>query len=82
MDIFYKIYYIVRLIMPRSLQITVRRYLCIYMKDKYDYWPIDKKAGFIPDGWKGWPDNKKFAVVLTHDVDTAKGQKKCLNLYI
>jgi len=43
-------------------------------------WPIDKKAGKPPEGWKGWPDGKKFALVLMHDVDTDKGQQKCLQL--
>lgn len=33
-----------------------------------------------PAGWKGWPNNKKFAFVLTHDVDSAKGEQRCLDL--
>ncbi len=40
-------------------------------------WPIDEKADKPPDGWNGWPDQKQFALVLTHDVDTALGQEKC-----
>ncbi len=43
-------------------------------------WPIDEKAGRPPDGWRGWPDGKKFALVLMHDVDTAEGHEKCLEL--
>jgi hypothetical protein len=39
-------------------------------------WPIDEKASKAPAGWPGWPDQKKFALVLTHDVDTEIGQKK------
>ena len=27
--------------------------------------------------WSGWPGGKQFAVVLTHDVETARGQAKC-----
>ena len=38
-----------------------------------DIWPIDKNAGKPPEGWTGWPDGKKFALVLTHDVETAEG---------
>jgi hypothetical protein len=45
-----------------------------------DIWPIDEKAGALPEGWSGWPDGKKFALVLMHDVDTAKGHEKCLEL--
>ncbi|MFH1335031.1 MAG: hypothetical protein ABII96_00800, partial [Candidatus Zixiibacteriota bacterium] len=43
-------------------------------------WPIDEKAGALPEGWSGWPDGKKFALVLMHDVDTAEGHEKCLEL--
>lgn len=43
-------------------------------------WPIDKRAAEKPEGWKGWPAGKKFALVLTHDVETAKGQDKCHKL--
>lgn len=45
-----------------------------------DVWPIDEKAGRPPEGWRGWPGQKRFALVLTHDVDTARGQAKCREL--
>ena len=45
-----------------------------------DIWPIDEKAGNKPEGWQGWPEGKQFALVLTHDVDTAKGQERCYKL--
>lgn len=45
-----------------------------------DVWPIPKQPGAPPHGWPGWPEHKKFALVLTHDVDTAKGQEKCYDL--
>ena len=38
-----------------------------------DVWPIDEKAAKPPEGWTGWPDGKKFAIVLTHDVENLKG---------
>ncbi len=43
-------------------------------------WPIDERAKLPPHGWAGWPDGKKFALVLTHDIDTQKGQGKCFQL--
>jgi peptidoglycan/xylan/chitin deacetylase (PgdA/CDA1 family) len=43
-------------------------------------WPIDPKADGCPSQFPGWPENKKFALVLTHDVDTAHGQKNCFQL--
>ncbi len=45
-----------------------------------DIWPIDYSAGTPPGYWAGWPDNKQFALVLTHDVETGKGQDKCRRL--
>ncbi|WP_205747421.1 hypothetical protein [Desulfopila sp. IMCC35006] len=43
------------------------------LKNCADRWPIDAGSARPPDNWTGWPDNKKFALVLTHDVDTRKG---------
>ncbi|MEE9543460.1 MAG: hypothetical protein V3V95_06730 [Thermodesulfobacteriota bacterium] len=43
-------------------------------------WPIDREAGQRPDGWSGWPDGKKFALILTHDVETTKGHDNCRKL--
>jgi hypothetical protein len=43
-------------------------------------WPIDPEAGHPPAGWTGWPEQKKFALVLSHDVDTAEGHDRCLQL--
>ena len=49
--------------------------------DQYRHvWPIDPKAGSLPENWKGWPENKKFALVLSHDVDTQKGHDSCRKL--
>ncbi len=31
----------------------------------------------VPQGWAGWPGGKRFALVLTHDVDTARGAQRC-----
>jgi hypothetical protein len=43
-------------------------------------WPIDERAATAPQGWDGWPYDKKFALVLQHDVDTVKGQAQCIRL--
>jgi hypothetical protein len=77
----HKIYYQLKPLIPRSLQITLRRMVIQRKRKLYeDVWPIDEKAGRPPDGWRGWPDEKKFALVLMHDVDTEKGHEKCLDL--
>lgn len=43
-------------------------------------WPIDGRAGWKPEGFSCWPRQKRFAFVLQHDVDTAKGHEKCHHL--
>jgi len=43
-------------------------------------WPIDPEAAKHPVNWRGWPEGKKFAVVLTHDVEKRKGYGACESL--
>jgi peptidoglycan/xylan/chitin deacetylase (PgdA/CDA1 family) len=43
-------------------------------------WPINPLAGKRPEGWPGWPERKKFAFVLTHDVEGSKGLDNCHRL--
>lgn len=76
-----KTYYIFKPFIPRSLQITLRRFTALRKRKIYqDIWPINKNAGKKPDNWPGWPNRKKFALVLTHDVDTERGHEKCYQL--
>lgn len=66
---------------PRWVQIFLRRIYIDLIKNKYrKYWPINEKASQIPEGWSGWPDKKRFALILTHDVDTKGGEDKCIDL--
>jgi predicted glycosyltransferase/peptidoglycan/xylan/chitin deacetylase (PgdA/CDA1 family) len=75
------LYYKLKPIIPRWLQIQIRRQIALRKRAKYAYvWPIDEKAAKTPEGWTGWPDGKKFALVLTHDVETVKGLKNCRQL--
>ena len=56
-----------------------RKKLISYQLNKsYKIWPIDEKAKEKPSGWAGWPEKKKFSLVLTHDVETEKGLDKCI----
>jgi hypothetical protein len=43
-------------------------------------WPIDERAARAPAGWRGWPEGKRFALVLTHDVESAVGQARVRDL--
>jgi glycosyltransferase involved in cell wall biosynthesis len=74
-------YYFLKSFIPRRLQIYLRRTLINRkMLLNKNIWPIDKTAAAPPEGWRGWPDGKKFALVLTHDVETEKGLNKCREL--
>ncbi len=74
-------YYRCRPLIPRWFQIWIRsRIVHLKRQANVDVWPILEKAARPPEGWKGWPEQKRFALVLTHDVDTAQGQDKCLQL--
>jgi len=76
-----RIFYFLKPFIPRYLQLIIRRKIVFQKRLKYkNVWPIDEKASKQPDGWFGWPEGKRFALVLTHDVDTAKGQEKCRDL--
>lgn len=79
--LFNNIYYHLKPLIPRTAQIIIRRKIISIQRDKYkDTWPIDERAARPPKGWQGWPDGKKFALVLTHDVETEKGLDNCYNL--
>ena len=74
-------YYKIKPLIPRSLQIWLRRMIVYRKLKKYsNVWPIDDRAGKPPEGWTGWPEGKKFALVLTHDVESARGVGRCLEL--
>ncbi|MGI9543934.1 MAG: hypothetical protein ACR2MX_11785 [Cyclobacteriaceae bacterium] len=74
-------YYQLKTIIPRWLQLWLRRRWVKVRLPKYrSEWPILESAGTKPPGWKGWPEGKQFAVVLTHDVEFQKGHDRCLEL--
>lgn len=74
-------YYRVKPLMSRRLQIVLRR--MVAKSKRYFFrsvWPIDPMAGTTPPGFGGWPEGRRFSVVLTHDVDTARGLTRCESL--
>ena len=75
------LYYRVKPLIPRRVQLAVRRTAALRKRARVPHlWPIDESAGIPPENWRGWPFGKRFALVLTHDVDTEKGQGKCCEL--
>lgn len=74
-------YYHLRPLIPRRVQIALRRMVINLKRESCaGIWPINEKAGKPPEGFSGWPEKKKFALVLTHDIETAQGQEKCHKL--
>jgi hypothetical protein len=75
------IFYNIKPLIPRSVQLFFRRALARHKRKRVGtIWPIDPLAGKMPKNWPGWPDRSKFALVLSHDVDTEKGQGRALDL--
>ena len=73
-----KIFYSLKPFIPRTIQLALRRQLVLYKRKHCSHiWPIDPNAGKAPDKWHGWPDGKRFALVLSHDVDLQHGHDKC-----
>ncbi len=85
--IFMKFFYSIKPLIPRFLQIYFRRKKAKRIKNSFPKWPIDttledlKKRMLqnlnlerIPFIWF-WPEEKKFAFILTHDVETKEGLK-------
>jgi glycosyltransferase involved in cell wall biosynthesis len=69
-----RFYYFVKPIMPWRLRLALRRWRANRRRRSFaDVWPIDPRAARTPPGWPGWPHGKRFAVVLTHDVEGSKG---------
>ena len=69
-----RIYYLLKPIMPWRLRLALRRWRASRRRLAFaDVWPIDARAARTPSGWPGWPDGKRFALVLTHDVEGNKG---------
>lgn len=76
-----RFYYSLKPYVPWHLRIGLRRLLAKRIrKQNLGTWPIDPLAAAKPDGWQGWPNDKKFAVVLTHDVEGAHGLARCREL--
>lgn len=76
-----RFYYHLKPYLPLDLRWAVRRYrIPGILKRSAGFWPIDECAAGAPLGWPGWPHNKQFALVFTHDVESTKGVHKVRKL--
>jgi glycosyltransferase involved in cell wall biosynthesis len=71
-------YYMVKPLIPQSLRMGIRRWFATRALEQVsESWPIAPGSEATPEGWQGWPGGKKFAIVLTHDVEGRAGVDKC-----
>jgi glycosyltransferase involved in cell wall biosynthesis len=76
-----RIYYQFKPFIPRALRAAVRRRVALRLERRVqDVWPIMPGSEQTPPGWQGWPHGKKFALVLTHDVEGPVGLRRCRRL--
>src|SRR5215831_10300076 len=72
-----QLYYEVKPFLPASLRHWVRRWMARRKRGRVGKtWPILPGSERRPEGWPGWPGGKKFAFVLTHDVEGLRGLKR------
>lgn len=74
-------YYLIKPFLPWRVRNSIRRLTAKRKRSlNRSVWPIDPYASCPPLGWTGWPNNKQFAFVLTHDVEGPEGVSKCKKL--
>jgi hypothetical protein len=80
--VLFKAFYIIKPLVPRNIQLFLRTIFIKKSAEKYkSVWPIlESAARKKPADWKGWPDNKEFAIILTHDVEHQRGYDRTLDL--
>lgn len=72
-----KLYYHAKPFLPWGLRMAVRRFFAFRKRQHHQStWPIDPSTTLPPSDWSGWPDNKHFAFLLSHDVETQIGYDK------
>ena len=76
-----RIYYRIKPLVPVALRLAIRRLISQRQLPLIqNVWPIAPGSERPPENWRGWPQEKKFALVLTHDVEGEAGLRKCRQL--
>jgi hypothetical protein len=79
--LFRRLYYHLKPYLPWNLRMRLRRFFALKKRRACAaIWPINEAASRTPENWPGWPDGKKFAFVLSHDVEGPAGLAKCRQL--
>lgn len=67
-------YYWLKPVLPWWLRISARQVRATIKRSTHrQVWPISPSSFIPPENWAGWPEKKRFAVVLTHDVEGSLG---------
>ena len=76
-----KIYYRLKPFIPATVRMAVRKEFASWVRGRTrNVWPIMPGSEQVPEGWPGWPAGKRFAFVLTHDVEGPAGLQRCRQL--
>lgn len=76
-----KIYYALKPFIPQSLRLVIRGWWSRRLRENVGkIWPVLEGSERHPENWPGWPGGKKFAFVLTHDVEGQLGLDNCRQL--
>lgn len=76
-----RLYYTFKPLLPQGMRLAVRSWLAARkLRQVGDTWPVAPGSERAPEGWPGWPDGKRFALVLTHDVEGQAGLDRCSKL--
>lgn len=68
------LYYAVKPFLPWTVRMALRRARARSQRVSHsNVWPIDRNAARRPPNWPGWPNDKRFAVILSHDVEGKVG---------
>lgn len=71
-------YYSIKPWMSPGLRLSMRRWHARRTRRQVGgVWPIQPGSDTPPLNWTGWPHGKKFAFVLTHDVEGPLGLSRC-----
>jgi hypothetical protein len=75
------VYYEFKPVLPELMRRATRRWFARRKRERVKHiWPILPGSEKPPAGWCGWPENKRFALVLTHDIEGPSGLAKCRQL--
>ena len=69
-----RLYYWIKPSLPALIRLSIRRWWALRKRTTCaGQWPILECAGAAPNDWTGWPKDRQFAFVLTHDVESQRG---------